>query len=120
MRLVLALIALGILTAVPAKVNAQSWEEYRPDGGGFRVEMPGTPKLETKQSKAGNPDYYASVAFKRMAFLAVYSAVDDNPAESEILLDALVQGMTEGKKLLSSKKEMIGGYPARRVLIEDR
>ncbi len=70
MRLVLALIALGIVTAVPAKVNAQSWQEYRPDGGGFRVEMPGTPKLETKQSKNGNPDYYATVAFKKMAFLA--------------------------------------------------
>ena len=120
MRLVLALIALGIVAAVPANANAQSWEEYRPDGGGFRVEMPGTPKLETKQSKAGNPDYYATVAFQNMAFLAVYSAVDDNnPADSEILLDAVVQGMSEGKKLLSSKKEMIGGYPARRVLIED-
>ena len=78
MRLVLALIALGIVTAVPAEVNAQSWEEYRPDGGGFRVEMPGTPKLETKQSKNGNPDYYATVAFKKMAFLAVYSAIDNN------------------------------------------
>ena len=31
----------------------------------------------------------------------------------------LVQGMSEGKKLLSSKKEMIGGYPARRVLFVD-
>jgi hypothetical protein len=120
MRFVYALIALGVLAVVPVKANAQSWEEYRPDGGGFRVEMPGTPKLETKQSKAGNPDYYATVAFKNTAFLAVYSAVDDsNPADSEILLDAVVQGMSEGKKLLSSKKEMIGGYPARRVLFED-
>jgi hypothetical protein len=104
MRFGFALIVLGVLTVVPVKANAQSWEEYRPDGGGFRVEMPGTPKLETKQSKAGNPDYYATVAFKRMAFLAVYSAVDDNPAESELLLDAVVQGMSEGKKLLSSKR----------------
>jgi hypothetical protein len=31
----------------------------------------------------------------------------------------VVQGLSEGKKLLSSKKEMIGGYPARRVLFED-
>ncbi len=119
MRFGLALIVLGILTVVPVKANAQSWEEYRPDGGGFRVEMPGAPKLETKQSKAGNPDYYATVAFQNMAFLAVYSAVDNNPADSEILLDAAVQGMSEGKKVLSSKKEMIGGYPARRVLFED-
>jgi hypothetical protein len=35
------------------------------------------------------------------------------------LLDAVVKGSAEDKKLLSSKKEMIGGYPARRVLIED-
>jgi hypothetical protein len=120
MRFGFALIVLGVLTVVPVKANAQSWEEYRPDGGGFRVEMPGTPKLETKQSKAGNPDYYATVAFQNMASLAMYSAVDDNnPADSEILLDAVVQGMGEGKKLLSSKKETIGGYPARRVLFED-
>ena len=104
MRLVVALIALGIVTAVPAKANAQSWQEYRPDGGDFRVEMPGAPKLETKQSKAGNPDHDATVAFQNMAFLAVYSAVDNNPADSEILLDAAVQGMSEGKKLLSSKR----------------
>ena len=82
MRFGFALIVLGVLTVVPVKANAQSWEEYRPDGGGFRVEMPGTPKLETKQSKAGNPDYYATVAFQNMASLAMYSAVDDNnPAE---------------------------------------
>ena len=82
MRLALALIALGIVTVVPVKANAQSWQEYRPDGGGFRVEMPGAPKLETKQSKAGTPDYYATVAFKSMAFLAVYSPGDNNnPAE---------------------------------------
>ena len=27
--------------------GAQTWTEYRPAGGGFRVEMPGTPQIET-------------------------------------------------------------------------
>ena len=55
-----------------------------------------------------------------MAFLAIYGTKDEkSPADTNALLDAVVKGMTEGKKIVRSKAEMLGGYPARRILIED-
>ena len=51
MRLVYALIALGLVAGVPTKTNAQTWDEYRPAGIGFRIEMPGKPQLETQKTK---------------------------------------------------------------------
>ena len=55
-----------------------------------------------------------------MAFMVNYGAKDEkSPGDLNALLDSVVKAMTEDKKVLSSKKEMIGGYPARRFLIED-
>jgi len=120
MRPALAAIALALVTAVPATAGAQSWEEYRPAGIGFRIEMPGKPKLETQKTKAGNMAYHAVARYRDMAFLAVYGdKYRKKPDDREAVLDAVVEGLTEGKKVLSSKKEMIGGYPARRVVLED-
>src|SRR5262245_18858593 len=120
MHLVSAAIALALATVVPAEAGAQSWEEYRPAGIGFRIEMPGKPKLETQTTAGGNPVYRAIATFRDMAFTTVYGAKREKKSEDlDPLLDAMVRSATEGKKVLSSKKEMIGGYPARRVLTED-
>src|SRR5262245_21663172 len=110
MRPALAAIALALVTAVPATAGAQSWEEYRPAGIGFRIEMPGKPKLETQKTKAGNMAYHAVARYRDMAFLAVYGdKYPKKPDDRDAVLDAVVVGLTEGKKVLSSKKEMIGG-----------
>ena len=120
MRFAFALIALGLVAGLPATTRAQTWDEYRPAGIGFRIEMPGKPKLETQKTKAGNTAYQAIVGFRDMAFLAIYGTKDEkSPLDTNTLLDAVAKGMTEGKTVLSSKADMIGGYPARRILIED-
>ena len=55
-----------------------------------------------------------------MAFLAIYGDKYEKKSDDrEVLLETVVKSFTEGKKVLSSKKEMIGGYPARRVVLED-
>jgi hypothetical protein len=120
MRFALAAIALTLVTLVPAAAPAQSWEEYRPAGIGFRIEMPGKPKLETQKTKAGNTAYHAVATYRDMAFLTIYGDTYQKKSDDrEALLETVVNSFTEGKKVLSSKKEMIGGYPARRVVLED-
>jgi hypothetical protein len=119
MRFAFAAIALALVT-VPATARAQSWEEYRPDGIGFRIEMPGKLKLETQKTKAGNTAYRAIATYRDMAFLAIYGDKYEKKSDDrEALLETVVKSFTEGKKVLSSKKETIGGYPARRVVLED-
>ncbi len=117
MRLAFAMVALGIVIGLPASAKGQSWQEYRPEGIGFRIEMPGKPKLETRQTKAGKTAYHAVVGLKDMAFLVVYGAKD--VADSDSALDAVVKAVAADNKLLNSKKEMIGASPARRILVED-
>jgi len=120
MRFAFAATALALVAAVPTMARAQSWEEYRPAGIGFRIEMPGKPKLETQKTKAGNTAHYAIAKYRDMAFLATYDDKHEKKADDrEGLLESVVKSFTEGKKVLSSKKEMIGGYPARRVVLED-
>ena len=52
MRFVYALIALGLAAGVPTKTNAQTWDEYRPAGIGFRIEMPGKPQLRNAENQS--------------------------------------------------------------------
>jgi hypothetical protein len=119
MRFAFAAIALALVT-VPATARAQSWEEYRPAGIGFRIEMPGKPKLETQKTKAGNTAYHAVATYRDMAFLTIYgNKYEKKSDDREALLETVGKSFTEGKKVLSSKREMIGGYPARRVVLDD-
>jgi hypothetical protein len=92
MRFAFTLIAFGLALAMPATTHAQSWEEYRPDGTGFRIEMPGKPKLETQTTKGGNKAYHASVGMRNMAFVVMYGDKDDKPRDADRLLDAAVKG----------------------------
>jgi len=120
MRFAFAATALALVAAVPTTAGAQSWEEYRPADIGFRIEMPGKPKLETQKTKAGNTAYRAIATYRDMAFLAIYGDKYEKKADDrEALLETVVKSFTEGKKVLSSKNEMIGGYPARPVVLED-
>ena len=119
MRLSSMLIAFGLALIMPAASHAQSWEEYRPDGIGFRIEMPGKPKLETQTTRGGNKAYHAVASMRNMAFVVMYGEPDDKPRDADKLLDAAVKSMTEDKKVLSLKKDMIGGLTARRILVED-
>jgi hypothetical protein len=120
MRFAFVAIAFALVTVIPVTARAQSWEEYRPAGIGFRIEMPGKPKLETQKTKVGNTAYRAIATYRDTAFLAIYGDKYEKKADDrEALLETVVKSFTEGKKVLSSKKEMIGGYPARRVVLED-
>jgi hypothetical protein len=119
MRLIVALIALAVASVIPATVQAEDWVEYRPDGIGFRIEMPDEPKLETKKSKSG-VSYQAVVGVDNSAFLVIYGEKDGmKTGDRDTLLDAVVQGQSDGKKVLDVKKDMIGGLTARRVKLRD-
>jgi hypothetical protein len=120
MRLAFTLVALGIAMVLPATTHAQSWEEYRPAGIGFRIEMPGKPKLETQKTKGGSTAYHAVATQRNMAFLAIYGDKDaKTTVDQDTLLDTVVKSLAEDKKVLSSRKDMIGGHSARRILVED-
>ncbi len=51
------LVALALLPITPRPVLAQeAWTEFKPDNGGFRIELPGSPKLEAVQPSPVTPN----------------------------------------------------------------
>jgi len=110
--------AFAALLLVPVASQAQSWQEYRPKGAGFRIEMPGDLKLE---DKGGKPATYSAVSVvgKDKVFLVNYRDQDDLKLGLDTMLDAVVEGQSDGKKVVSIKKEKLGAYPARRVRLKD-
>ena len=125
MRRAFAAAALICSLGTPVYAESQNWQEYRPDEGGFRIEMPGKPELKTEQ-RNGRPAYSAVVGIDKslagddLVFLVKYQEGDNKPGpDTEKMLDAVVKAMSEGGKLLDVKKESLGGYPARRFSLED-
>lgn len=117
-------LAASLVVGLPL-AQAQSWQEFRPKEGGFRIEMPGTPELKT-EDRNGRPTHSAvvgidkSVAGADLVFLVKYQESNRKPGPaSEEVLDNVVKALAEGGKLLSASKESLGGFPARRFAVED-
>ncbi len=107
-----------------AAAEAQQWQEYRPDGVGFRVDLPGSPQIEDNTAQAGNnvsKMIVGSIApSDEIAYIAMYSvfkpsAMDSDPQRS---LDGGMRGLTGQGKIRSQKRLTFGTVPARYVVID--
>src|SRR4051812_35594655 len=93
------IIAVVIALLLPVAAQAQSWVEFRPKDAGFRVELPGDPKVEAKKDK-DNLTTTSAIATvgKGKVFLVNFRDKDpDFKANLDTLLDAVVQGQADGK-----------------------
>lgn len=116
----LSIVPVLALLLIPAAARAQSWQEYKPAGIGFRVEMPGTPQVQTDTSGA-RAVTQAFVSYRDMAFGATHR--DPGPgasAAADKLLDAIVKahGETAARKVLRVNSDPVGGLPSRRFLVQ--
>ena len=118
------LLGLVLALAATAGAAAQSWSEYRSAEGRYRIEMPGTPELETEPVEMLDrevPMMQAIVGREEATYLAAYM---DFPAEvigslppAKVLENAR-DGAAEGFKLLSDKALTVAGSPGREYVIE--
>jgi hypothetical protein len=114
-----ALIAGAALAAHADPALAPSWQEYRSDAGGYRIEMPGKPAESTTDlpSAPGKKMYAATLSYGKGGMLAIASDVGENAAANgdKILdsgRDTALKNM--GATISNERKETVGGYPARR------
>jgi hypothetical protein len=105
------------------------WQEYRSEGGGFKVEMPGKPEaIENEFGTQGQKMH--GFAFSRDksggsqqgAMLAMASDLiggrksEDAEKNLDTVRDTAMQTM--GARLVREAKETVGGHPARRIEYE--
>ena len=102
---------------------AQQWQEYKPAGAGYRVELPGTPESKTREQPT--PQGPATVTMARVAqgksgYLTSHAVYQANalPSDPQQALDNARDGVLKNGKLVSEKRLTVSGTPARRLVME--
>lgn len=105
--------------------SAQSWIEYKPDGGRYRVEMPGAPKVATVAIPTGGgsttPMTEASVTTQaRVAYVASYVDYANSVtkgAAPDVILDQVRNGSAAGNTYRDEKKLQLGRSTGREYMV---
>jgi hypothetical protein len=118
-------LALVVAFAVPVAAPAHAqWAEYKPDGIGYRVEMPGAPKIQSRDVPSAVGPIKTTMAFVERGRTGFIVSYNDYPAEAvkatprEQLLDAIRNGQVGSHKLRGEEKITINGQPARHLVID--
>jgi hypothetical protein len=119
--------AIAVTLLAPFVAEAQTWSEYRPAGGRFRIEMPGNPTVSTEpiNLKDGRTVsmVQALIELPDTAYLATYTNYPADIARGTspaTLLTRARDGSAAGGKLRSDKALSVGGHTAREYVIVDK
>ncbi len=127
-RMVLTL-CVGVVLAfvVPLTTLAQSWIEYRPAGGRYRVEMPDTPIVQTEDITIDGGrtvmQIRAIVEKRRAAYISAYVDYPDDiiqGASTETLLKRMRDGMTKDRRMRRDVALTISGMAGCEFVAIDR
>ena len=124
MRRLLFLLLVLALGVGPAA--AQDWIEYRPPGGGYRVEFPGKPQVSTRDVTTRTAVIQMNMAMVERgdaaAFLTIHSQrpPGSSSVDPQQVLDQVRDGVLKDpeRKLREEAHTTVGGLPARRVIID--
>jgi hypothetical protein len=109
-------------TMARAEADEDDWQEYRRDDLGFRVEMPGEPKVEVKEEESKDillRSTDALVDYDDDVLLNVHCSEYRDAVSAEEEFRLFRAGMRlAGLAVTSEKARMINGVPAREFIRE--
>lgn len=114
-------VGLGLLLAGVAV--AQGWTMYSPEGGRYRIDMPGTPAVNAVPISRGAQSVNmneASVQLPGAAYLVSYADYPDRvylAGSSDVMLDRVRDGMSAGHTLRGEKKVTLGRQTGREFVV---
>jgi hypothetical protein len=103
---------------------AQPWNEFKPEGGRYRVEMPGLPKIAIVQIPVGAgatvPMTEATAVAARVSYVASYvdypTSVTKGVA-NDVILNQVRNGSAAGNTVRDEKKLQIGRVEGREYTV---
>jgi hypothetical protein len=122
MQRMVLMLCVGVLMAfvVPLTTVAQSWIEYRPAGGRYRVEMPDTPIVQTEDIKTDDgrtvTQIRAVVERRRTAYVVAHIDYPEDvgrDASPDTLLKRMRDGMIQNRRLRRDVALTVSGEAAR-------
>jgi hypothetical protein len=103
---------------------AQPWNEFKPEGGRFRVEMPGLPKIAIVQVPVGAgatvPMTEATATASRVAYVASfvdYPTSVTKGVATDVILNQVRNGSAAGNTVRDEKKLQIGRAEGREYTV---
>lgn len=123
------MVCVGVVLAfvVPLTTLAQSWIEYRPAGGRYRIEMPDTPLVQTEDIKIDGgrtiTQIRAILDRRRTAYVMAYADYPDDiiqGASPEVLLQRMRDGMIQDRRVRRDVALTISGMPGCEFVLVDR
>lgn len=120
------LLCAALAIALATAASAQSWREHRPVGAGYRIEMPGAPKVSAiPMSRNGETTTMieAAVELAGAFYVAVHAVYEPRVVSGkqprQLLIDAM-NATAQGHTLRDEREIFVGGFPARDFIIEQR
>jgi hypothetical protein len=104
----------GATLALAGSAGAQAWTSFSPEGGRYRVDMPGTPAVDTQPIKGPGQTITMTDAKVELPGAAYAVSFVDYPdrialaASSDVMLDKVRDGMAAGNTLRGEKKLTLG------------
>jgi hypothetical protein len=124
LRTLCLIVALG-LASIPGPSRAQAWAEYRPDGIGYSLEMPGewTITVQDINTAVGTlKGYTATVDYGSTAYMSMYITYPDVVRGKPItpILDGARDGAVANTKgtLRNEQRVVVSNLPAREIVID--
>lgn len=127
-RMVLTLcVGAALAFVVPLVALAQSWIEYRPAGGGYRVEMPDTPTTSTEDIKIDGGrtvlQIRAMIERRRAAYMMAHADYPDDiiqGASPDTLLQRMRDAMVQNRRVRRDVTLTISGMAGREFVAIDK
>jgi hypothetical protein len=114
----------GLCLLLSGAAVAQSWTAFSPEGGRYRVDMPGAPGVSTAPIPVGAgqmvPMTEAEVRLGNVAYLASHVDYPERiarGASAELMLDRVRDGSSAGNTLRAEKKLTLGRFPGREYVV---
>jgi hypothetical protein len=115
-----------ILFLLPLSAEAQQWAEFRPEGVGYSIEMPGEWSIETQDISTAVGVVKASIATVTLAdraYMSMYNSYPEDAVRGRPVT-SMLDGARDGAianvkgKLRSEQKILISNLPGRFIVID--
>jgi hypothetical protein len=124
MRVGFGMWCVGLCLLVAGAAVTQDWTAYSPEGGRYRVDMPGAPKVNTAPIAVGPGQSTsmteAEVRLGPVSYLASYVDYPERiarAASADLMLDRVRDGSSAGNTLRAEKKLTLGRFPGREYVV---
>jgi hypothetical protein len=124
MRIGFGMWCVGLCLLFAGAAAAQGWTAYNPDGGRYRIDVPGAPKVNTAPIPVSpGQTVRMTEAEVRLGPVGYLSSWVDYPeriaraASADLTLDRVRDGSSAGNTLRGVKKLTLGRFPGRQYVV---